>query len=80
MPRSKAETRRKNTSTKPLSGSKTASAILGKSGGKFVVDKQPQSKAQAAAQAGMYLYTDDAWSLRYFNDGDLHCLERELFG
>jgi len=28
----------------------------------------------------MYLYADDAWSQRYFNPGDLHCLDRELFG
>lgn len=42
--------------------------------------KQPQSLSDAATAAGMYLYTDDAWSQRYFNRGDLHCLDRELFG
>lgn len=43
------------------------------------VGKQPQSKEQAATQAGVFLHTDDAWSLAYFNPGDLHCAERELF-
>lgn len=46
--------------------------------GKLV--KQPQSLSDAATQAGMYLYTNDAWSQRYFNPGDLHCLDRKLFG
>jgi len=45
-----------------------------------LVAKQPQSKQQAAIQNGMFLYTDDAWSLAYFNSGDLHCVERTLFG
>jgi len=47
---------------------------------KPLVSAQPRSKKDAAVQAGMFLYTDDNWSLAYFNDGDLHCLERELFG
>ena len=80
MPKPKAVTRRKKTSSKPAARSKTAPAVLSKSGSQLVVDKQPQSKEQAAVAAGMYLYTDDSWSLRYFQDGDLHCLERELFG
>jgi hypothetical protein len=42
--------------------------------------KQPQSKEQASTQAGVFLYTDDAWSMAYFNPSDLHCAERELFG
>ena len=45
-----------------------------------LIDKQPQSKQEAAVSAGMFLYTDDAWSLRYFDSNDLHCVERELFG
>ena len=45
-----------------------------------LVAKQPQSKQQAAVAAGMFLYTDDAWSARYFDTGDLRCEERELFG
>jgi hypothetical protein len=44
------------------------------------VVKLPQSLTAAATQAGIYLYTNDAWSQRYFNPGDLHCLDRELFG
>jgi hypothetical protein len=56
-----------------------ASAAKGKvSGGK--VAKQPQVKQQAAVAHAMFLYTDDAWSLRYFDQNDLHFLEREVFG
>ena len=47
---------------------------------KHLVNKQPQSKQQAAVANGMFLYTDDAWSLRYFDQNDLHCKEREVFG
>jgi len=45
-----------------------------------LVTAQPQSKQQAADQAHMFLHTDDAWSRTYFNDQDLHSLERKLFG
>jgi hypothetical protein len=45
-----------------------------------VVTKQPQVKQQAADANGMFLYTDDAWSLRYFDQNDLHFKEREVFG
>jgi hypothetical protein len=41
--------------------------------------KQPQSKNQAAIQTGMFLHTDDKWSLAYFDSNDLHCEEREFF-
>ncbi len=44
-----------------------------------LVDKQPQSKQQAALNSGMFLYIDAAWSLRYYNENDLHCKEREVF-
>jgi len=44
------------------------------------VQKQPQSKQEAADQAGIFLHADDAWSLAYFKSGDLHREERELFG
>jgi hypothetical protein len=44
------------------------------------VDKQPQVKEQAAVAHGMFLYTDDAWAQRYFDENDLHFLEREVFG
>jgi hypothetical protein len=45
-----------------------------------LVKKQPESKHDAAVATGMSLYTDDKWSLRYFDKKDLHCTERELFG
>ena len=45
-----------------------------------LVSKQPQVKQQAAVAHGMFLYTDDAWSLRYFDRNDLHFKEREVFG
>lgn len=43
-------------------------------------EQQPQSKQQAATEAGLFLYTDDKWSTAYFDPKDLHCEERELFG
>jgi len=43
------------------------------------LEKQPQSKNQAAVQSGMFLHTDDKWSLAYFDSNDLHCEEREFF-
>jgi hypothetical protein len=43
------------------------------------LQRQPQSKNQAAIQSGMFLFTDDKWSLAYFEPNDLHCEERELF-
>lgn len=56
-----------------------ASAAKGKlSGGKIV--RQPQVKQEAAVAHAMFLRTDDAWSLRYFDQNDLHFLEREVFG
>lgn len=55
----------------------TAPAVISAKG---LVDKQPQSKQQAADSHEMFLYTDDAWSLRYFDKNDLHCKEREVFG
>jgi hypothetical protein len=44
------------------------------------VAQQPRSKQQAAVAAGMYLSKTDAWTAPYFTPGDLHCIERELFG
>jgi hypothetical protein len=44
------------------------------------VDKQPRSMQQAAISAGMFLSTTDAWTASYFEPGDLHCMERQLFG
>jgi hypothetical protein len=60
---------------------KPASALTAKAKGKKrPINKQPQVKQQAAVAHGMFLYTDDAWSLRYFDQNDLHFLEREVFG
>jgi hypothetical protein len=56
-----------------------ASAAKGKVSGRKVAN-QPQVKQQAAVAHAMFLYTDDAWSLRYFDQNDLHFLEREVFG
>lgn len=44
------------------------------------IEKQPQSKQQAAQDAGMFLKNDDSWSNACWTDGDLHSKERELFG
>jgi hypothetical protein len=80
----KKTTTRRSTANKANKGRKSSkraipSAAKGKvSGGK--VAKQPQVKQQAAVAHGMFLYTDDAWSLRYFDQNDLHFLEREVFG
>jgi hypothetical protein len=52
----------------------------GDSGTAPKVAEQPQSRQQAAQRSGLFLYTDDAWSLRYFKEDDLHFLERQLFG
>ncbi len=43
------------------------------------MQKQPQSKQQAAVQAKMFLSTDDGWTKSYYDPNDLHCMERELF-
>jgi hypothetical protein len=48
-------------------------------GTKPKVVKQPQSKPLAAVQAHLYLHTDDAWSLAYFDPDDMHHRERTLF-
>jgi hypothetical protein len=45
-----------------------------------LVNKQPQVKEQAAVAHGMFLFTDDSWSRRYFDQNDLHFKEREVFG
>jgi hypothetical protein len=65
------------TSTKPQPAS--AAGAQGRvSGG--IVAKQPQVKEQAAVAHEMFLYVDDAWAQRYFDQKDLHFLEREVFG
>jgi hypothetical protein len=50
---------------------------------KATTKKSTTKKAKNAvkkATPAMFLYTDDAWSLRYFDQNDLHFLEREVFG
>jgi hypothetical protein len=37
-------------------------------------------KQDAAVAHAMFLATDDTWSQPYFNQNDLHFLEREVFG
>lgn len=60
---------------------KRSPAVASKAKGKRqVVKKQPQLKQQAAVAHAMFLYTDDAWSLQYFNQNDLHFKERVVFG
>ena len=64
---------------KPVRRAPPVSAAEGKvSGGKVV--EQPQVKQQAAVAHAMFLFTDDAWSQRYFDPNDLHFMEREVFG
>jgi hypothetical protein len=45
-----------------------------------LVTAQPQSQQEAAAQKDLFLFTDDSWSQNYFNNNDLHSLQRQLFG
>ena len=69
----------RTTAKKAATSAMPATAAKGKvSGGK--VTKQPQVKQQAAVAHAMFLHADDAWSLRYFDQSDLHFLEREVFG
>jgi hypothetical protein len=60
---------------------KPAPAVIAKGkGNRGLINKQPQVKEQAAVANAMFLYTDDAWSLRYFDQNDLRFKEREVFG
>ncbi|MDR3474962.1 MAG: phospholipase D-like domain-containing protein [Devosia sp.] len=38
------------------------------------------SQQAAAAKAGMFLYENGDWARKYFDSGDLHCEDRQLFG
>jgi hypothetical protein len=78
VPNKKAAAKKKAAPAKKASPVKKAATAP--NGATRPLERQPQSKLQAAAQAGVFLYTDDAWSLAYFNSSDLHCEERELFG
>lgn len=64
----------------PRKATKKSATTTTPSGQKPLVTEQPASPHQAAVSSGMFLYTDDAWSLRYFDPKDLHCTERKLFG
>jgi hypothetical protein len=70
---------KKSKARKPTAAAKKSKTTSPKTK-KPLVAQQPQSEQQAAVQAGMFLYTNDAWSLAYFNPDDLHCMERKLFG
>jgi hypothetical protein len=59
---------------------KPTPAVTSKGRGKGLVGKQSQVKQEAAVANAMFLYTDDSWSLRYFDPNDLHFKEREVFG
>ncbi len=65
----------------PKAASKTAAKRVAKKsvGQRTAVTQMPQSLEKAARQVEMFLYTNDAWSLRYFDPNDLHSLERKLF-
>ena len=73
--KSTAKKARKSTQTKPTSAVGAQGQI---SDG--MVDKQPQVKDQAAVAQAMFLHADDAWAQQYFDQNDLHFLEREVFG
>ena len=65
---------------KPV-GQKPAPALPHNGNGKNgLITKQPEVKQEAAVAHGMFLYVDDAWSLRYFDQNELHFKEREVFG
>lgn len=75
--------KRKSTAKKTVKSvkRKPAPALTSKDRSKRpLVNKQPQLKQQAATVHGMFLYTNDAWSLQYFDQNDLHFKERQVFG
>jgi hypothetical protein len=76
----KTASKKKSPAKKAATSVKRAPASPRAASTQHLVNKQPQSKQQAAVANGMFLYTDDAWSLRYFDQNDLHCKEREVFG
>jgi hypothetical protein len=79
----KGSTKRKSTANKAAKSRKHKPALALISKGrskKALVSKEPQVKQEAAVKSGMFLYTDDAWSLQYFDKNDLHFNEREVFG
>jgi hypothetical protein len=79
-----SKSRKKKSATKkaakPAKQNPASASTTKGAGNRQLVVKQPQVKQQAAVANAMFLYTDDAWSLQYFNPDDLHCKEREVFG
>jgi hypothetical protein len=77
-----ARTRAKQTQAKQTRAKQTPASASDSTGANdnAPLDKQPQLLQQAAVAKGMFLYTDDAWSLRYYDQNDLHFKEREVFG
>ena len=74
---------KKAATTKTPKSVKTKPASVSVAKGKVedgMVDKQPQVKEQAAIAHAMFLFTDDTWAQRYFDQNDLRFLEREVFG
>ena len=80
IPKKASATKRPTHARQAASAASVRHATSSSTKRKPLVSTQPRSKKDAAIQAGMFLYTNDNWSLAYFNDGDLHCMERELFG
>jgi hypothetical protein len=48
--------------------------------GKTALKLPSGSKQKAAALAGWFLSTTDKWAQPYFDQSDLHCVDRQLFG
>jgi hypothetical protein len=78
--KSPAASKKTAASKKAKPAAKTAPKASSAPTAKPLVAQQPQSKQQAALEAGMFLQTTDAWSETYFDPNDLHFLERQLFG
>jgi hypothetical protein len=79
----KKASKKKSSAKKSKTTAKTKPALVADAQGRVsggMVDKQPQVKEQAAVAREMFLYDDDAWARRYFDQNDLHFLEREVFG
>jgi hypothetical protein len=70
----------KKSPAKRATRSSKRASVTARTTTQHLINKQPQSKQQAAIANGMFLYVDDAWSLRYFDQNDLHFKEREVFG
>lgn len=71
---------RKVTTKKTVSKNATRQVTATSAGRPTKVIQLPQSLEKAATKAGIFLYTNDVWSLRYFDPNDLHSFERKLFG